>query len=103
MQSSRNDVGDHRRRPCQRGERGRRDRGARSGDVVGAAGLAEQALPGPDHDRVNEQPQLTHEVVLDQLKPSSPSGSWMTPSSDTFVLMTIFPIAGSPSCRCFRR
>src|SRR5271170_1214371 len=29
-------------------------------------------------------------------KPSSPSGSWTTPSSDTFVLMTIFPIFGSP-------
>src|ERR1035438_9203900 len=29
------------------------------------------------------------------LKPSSPSGSWTTPSSETFVLITIFPI-GSP-------
>src|SRR5215472_1330087 len=28
-----------------------------------------------------------------RLKPSSPSGSWTTPSSDTFVLMTIFPIS----------
>src|ERR1035438_5713894 len=27
-----------------------------------------------------------------RLKPSSPSGSWTTPSSDTFVVMTIFPI-----------
>src|SRR5260221_10912805 len=26
------------------------------------------------------------------LKPSSPSGSWTTPSSETFVLITIFPI-----------
>src|SRR5215469_2538296 len=32
-----------------------------------------------------------------RLKPSSPVGSWTTPSSDTFVLMTIFPIFGSPS------
>src|SRR5712692_9310181 len=30
------------------------------------------------------------------LKPSSPSGSWTTPSSETFVLITIFPIFGSP-------
>src|SRR6266446_4966423 len=27
------------------------------------------------------------------LKPSSPSGSWTTPSSETFVLITIFPIS----------
>src|SRR5215831_9503854 len=27
------------------------------------------------------------------LKPSLPSGSWTTPSSDTFVLMTIFPMS----------
>jgi hypothetical protein len=26
------------------------------------------------------------------LKPSSPAGSWMTPSSVTFSLTTIFPI-----------
>src|SRR5258708_24093979 len=26
-------------------------------------------------------------------KPSLPSGSWTTPSSDTFVLITIFPMA----------
>src|SRR5215472_9433622 len=31
-----------------------------------------------------------------RLKPSLPSGSWTTPSSDTFVLMMIFPIVGSP-------
>src|ERR1700728_1733955 len=31
-----------------------------------------------------------------RLKPSLPSGSWTTPSSDTFVLITIFPISGSP-------
>src|SRR3984957_19616996 len=30
------------------------------------------------------------------LKPSLPSGSWTTPSSDTFVLMTIFPMSCSP-------
>src|ERR1700722_374589 len=29
-------------------------------------------------------------------KPSLPSGSCTTPSSDTFVAMTIFPISGSP-------
>src|SRR6266566_1920959 len=27
------------------------------------------------------------------LKPSTPAGSWMTPSSETFSLMTILPIA----------
>src|SRR5712691_3820961 len=27
------------------------------------------------------------------LKPSSPSGSWTTPSSETFVLITIFPMS----------
>src|ERR1700728_4363177 len=27
------------------------------------------------------------------LKPSAPSGSWTTPSSETFVLITIFPIS----------
>src|SRR5215469_18240000 len=32
-----------------------------------------------------------------RLYPSSPSGSWTTPSSDTFVLTTIFPIFRSPS------
>src|SRR5512146_863808 len=30
------------------------------------------------------------------LKPSLPSGSWTTPSSEMFVLMTIFPMAVSP-------
>src|SRR5260221_7873089 len=30
------------------------------------------------------------------LKPSSPSWSWTTPSTETFVLITIFPIFGSP-------
>src|SRR5713101_865430 len=34
------------------------------------------------------------------LKPSSPSGSWTTPSSETFVLITIFPIFGSPFGWC---
>src|SRR5580700_12001906 len=28
-----------------------------------------------------------------RLKPSSPSGSWTTPSSETLVLITIFPIS----------
>src|SRR6266436_8163429 len=28
-----------------------------------------------------------------RLKPSRPSGSWTTPSSETFVLITIFPIS----------
>src|ERR1700730_646340 len=28
------------------------------------------------------------------LKPSSPVGSWTTPSSETFSLITIFPISG---------
>src|SRR5487761_575797 len=35
-----------------------------------------------------------------RLKPSLPSGSWTTPSSDTLVLITIFPIAGSPLGWC---
>src|ERR1022692_2814047 len=30
------------------------------------------------------------------LKPSLPSGSWTTPSSETFVLITIFPISVLP-------
>src|SRR6516164_78521 len=30
------------------------------------------------------------------LKPSSPVGSWTTPSSETFSLMMIFPMSGSP-------
>src|ERR1700722_20155958 len=30
------------------------------------------------------------------LKPSRPSGSWMTPSSETLVVTTIFPIIGFP-------
>ena len=33
------------------------------------------------------------------LKPSTPAGSSMTPSSETFSLMTIFPIFGSPFVR----
>src|SRR6266568_3590672 len=43
------------------------------------------------------------------LKPSAPSGSWTTPSSETFVLITIFPIpvlpwlALSATTRCRRR
>src|SRR5215469_11248262 len=37
-----------------------------------------------------------------RLKPSPPSGSWTTPSSDTFVLMTIFPMFGSPSCQWYQ-
>src|SRR5215472_1468048 len=42
------------------------------------------------------------------LKPSLPSGSWTTPSRVTFVVITIFPITGSPyrnggkSCRPVR-
>src|SRR5258708_18022963 len=34
------------------------------------------------------------------LKPSSPSGSWTTPSSETFVLITIFPISVLPLLWC---
>src|SRR6266571_4508422 len=34
------------------------------------------------------------------LKPSSPSGSWTTPSSETFVLITIFPISVLPLLCC---
>src|ERR1700683_3419873 len=30
------------------------------------------------------------------LNPSAPSGSWITPSSEAFVLMTIFPMLVSP-------
>ena len=40
------------------------------------------------------------------LKPSLPSGSWTTPLNETFVLITIFPIFGSPSgwcCQLHRR
>src|SRR5215207_6806241 len=35
------------------------------------------------------------------LKPSSPDGSWMTPSSVTFALMTIFPMSILLSRRCW--
>ena len=35
------------------------------------------------------------------LKPSSPSGSWTTPSSEMFVLMTIFPISVLLSLNCW--
>src|SRR5580700_10005632 len=35
-----------------------------------------------------------------RLKPSSPSGSWTTPSSETFVLITIFPISVLPLLCC---
>jgi len=38
------------------------------------AGLAEQALAGPEHDRVDEQPQLVDEVVLDQRAPELIAG-----------------------------
>src|SRR5271157_4299640 len=34
------------------------------------------------------------------LKPSAPSGSWTTPSSETFVLITIFPMSGLPVPCC---
>src|ERR1700727_940874 len=34
------------------------------------------------------------------LKPSSPSGSWTTPSRDTLVLITIFPISVLPWLCC---
>ena len=38
------------------------------------AGLAEEALAGPEHDREDEQPQLVHEVVLDQRAPELIAG-----------------------------
>ena len=38
------------------------------------AGLAEQALAGPDHERVDEQPKLVDEVVLDQRAPELIAG-----------------------------
>jgi hypothetical protein len=44
-------------------------------------GLPEEALSGPEHNRVDHQPQLVDQV-----------GSWTTPSSETFSLITIFPI-----------
>src|SRR5215469_5334145 len=48
------------------------------------------------HSSRSLAPYLTNQPP--RLKPSPPSGSWTTPSSDTFVLMTIFPMFGSPSC-----
>jgi putative ABC transport system permease protein len=39
-----------------------------------AAGLAEEALAGPDHDGEDEQPQLVHEVVLEQRAPELIAG-----------------------------
>src|SRR5258708_22309645 len=37
-------------------------------------GLAEQALAGPEHDRVNEQPQLIDQVVLHERAPELIAG-----------------------------
>ena len=38
------------------------------------AGLAEEALASPEHDREDDQPQLVHEVVLDQRAPELIAG-----------------------------
>ena len=38
------------------------------------AGLAEEALAGPEHDREDEQPQLVNQVVLDQRAPELIAG-----------------------------
>ena len=38
------------------------------------AGLAEEALAGPEHDREDDQPQLVHQVVLDQRAPELIAG-----------------------------
>ena len=73
------------------------------------------ARPGDFADRLNSlpkyvvsatlrDPRWTNVTVLKgdvtdevtRLKPSAPSGSWTTPSSDMFVVMTIFPIFCSP-------
>ena len=43
-------------------------------DRLLAAGLAEEALAGPDHDGEDEQPQLIHEVVLEQRAPELVAG-----------------------------
>ena len=43
-------------------------------DRLLAARLAEQALAGPDHDGEDEQPQLVHEVVLEQRAPELVAG-----------------------------
>ena len=38
------------------------------------AGLAEEALAGPEHDREDDQPQLVDQVVLDQRAPELVAG-----------------------------
>jgi hypothetical protein len=38
------------------------------------AGLAEEALAGPEHDRVDHQPELVDEVVLYQRAPEKEAG-----------------------------
>jgi putative ABC transport system permease protein len=43
-------------------------------DRLLAARLAEQVLAGPDYDREDEQPQLVHEVVLEQRAPELIAG-----------------------------
>jgi hypothetical protein len=50
--------------------------GPAAGEADGllAARLAEQALAGPHHDREDEQPQLVHEVVLEQRAPELVAG-----------------------------
>ncbi len=52
-----------------------------SASAVSSSAQAARSLPP---NSVNQPPSL---------KPSSPSGSWTTPSSETFVLITIFPIS----------
>src|SRR6266567_5385298 len=54
---------------------------APSASSVSSLAHASRSLPP---NRPNQPPSL---------KPSSPSGSWMTPSSETFVLITIFPMS----------
>src|SRR5215469_15831065 len=59
-----------------------------------AAAASASAYAAFRHSSRSLPPYLTNQPP--RLKPSPPSGSWTTPSSDTFVLMTIFPMFGSP-------
>src|ERR1700678_1541260 len=61
-----------------------------------AAAPSASAYSTLPHSSRSSPPDWTNQPP--RLKPSLPSGSWTTPSSDTFVAMTIFPIS-VPLCR----
>src|SRR5882724_12418562 len=66
----------------------RRPSSSASARSVSSVSCLVHAARSAPPDRVNQPPRL---------KPSWPSGSWTTPSSEAYVVMTIFPMAVSPS------